>query len=474
MLADAAAQVAPVVSEARTLDRFIAPVAGATLVAGPQSVVELGPRFHQPVPRPRSGALERAQPQSGRAARRNSAGELERRATRTGAAQPHQLCLPPPAGISAGRPHLGRDAMPAFCGRGRSRISRRSSACTNRCPIYSGGLGVLAGDHIKSASDLGHSAGRHRLVLRPGIFPAAPGRNGWQQEEYIQTDVNQLPMEPAIGTNGEPVTVQIETRSGIDSRQGVAREGGPLRSAAARFQRRRQCSGRSRTDFAPVWRRRPRPHPPGIAAGRRRLPRAASHGHHARRSAPERRAQRVRRARSDPQPHGRRRLELRRGRRRASRARWSSPRTRRCPPATTAFNADLIEEHLGPLRERARHLSRETDGAGPRESRQSARRVLHDGAGAEAFAARQCRFGAARRGVARHVDGPVSRASRKTRCRSATSPTACTCPPGWRRRCSAFTTAIWAPAGTSTAASRASGKASRTSTTASCGKRTSA
>ena len=45
-------------------------------------------------------------------------------------------------------------------------------------------------------------------------------------------------------------------------------------------------------------------------------------------------------------------------------------------------------------------------------------------------------------------------------------------PPGWRRRCSASTTATWAPAGTSTAAKRASGKASKTSTTASCGKPT--
>src|SRR4029077_10285468 len=38
--------------------------------------------------------------------------------------------------------------------------------------------------------------------------------NGWQQEEYLHTDVNQLPMVPAIGRNGEPVLVQIETRSG--------------------------------------------------------------------------------------------------------------------------------------------------------------------------------------------------------------------------------------------------------------------
>ena len=50
MLTEAASQVAPVVSEARTLDRFIAPAAGASLGLGPQSLVELGPQLGQPVP----------------------------------------------------------------------------------------------------------------------------------------------------------------------------------------------------------------------------------------------------------------------------------------------------------------------------------------------------------------------------------------------------------------------------------------
>ena len=74
MLTDAAAQVAPVVSEARTLDRFIAPGAGAAVVAGAQFVVELGSRFHQPVPRSGSDALAAAQSQSHLATYRDSAG----------------------------------------------------------------------------------------------------------------------------------------------------------------------------------------------------------------------------------------------------------------------------------------------------------------------------------------------------------------------------------------------------------------
>ena len=81
-------------------------------------------------------------------------------------------------------------------------------------PIYSGGLGVLAGDHIKSASDLGIPLVGVGLFYAQGYFRQRLDSNGWQQEEYQMTDVNQLPREPAIGKSGGPVTVQIETRGG--------------------------------------------------------------------------------------------------------------------------------------------------------------------------------------------------------------------------------------------------------------------
>jgi starch phosphorylase len=81
-------------------------------------------------------------------------------------------------------------------------------------PVYSGGLGVLAGDHIKSASDLDIPLIGIGLFYGQGYFRQRLDKNGWQHEEYIETDVNQLPMEPAIGTDGRPVIVQIQTRSG--------------------------------------------------------------------------------------------------------------------------------------------------------------------------------------------------------------------------------------------------------------------
>jgi glycogen phosphorylase len=81
-------------------------------------------------------------------------------------------------------------------------------------PIYSGGLGVLAGDHIKSASDLGIPLIGIGLFYGQGYFRQWLDRNGWQNEEYLETDVTKMPMEPALGANGEPVTVEIRTRSG--------------------------------------------------------------------------------------------------------------------------------------------------------------------------------------------------------------------------------------------------------------------
>src|SRR5271163_1490510 len=81
-------------------------------------------------------------------------------------------------------------------------------------PVYSGGLGVLAGDHIKSASDLAIPLVGIGLFYGQGYFRQRLDRNGWQQEEYLETDVAQLPLEIAIGKNGRPVMVQIDTCSG--------------------------------------------------------------------------------------------------------------------------------------------------------------------------------------------------------------------------------------------------------------------
>jgi len=80
-------------------------------------------------------------------------------------------------------------------------------------PIYSGGLGILAGDHIKSASDLGIPLVGVGLYYDQGYFRQRLDVDGWQQEDYIDVDHRSLPMRPAL-SNGVPVTIAVETRTG--------------------------------------------------------------------------------------------------------------------------------------------------------------------------------------------------------------------------------------------------------------------
>jgi len=80
-------------------------------------------------------------------------------------------------------------------------------------PIYSGGLGILAGDHIKSASDLGVPLVGVGLYYDQGYFRQRLDRDGLQHEDYIDVDHRSLPMAPAL-SRGVPLTVSIETRTG--------------------------------------------------------------------------------------------------------------------------------------------------------------------------------------------------------------------------------------------------------------------
>jgi starch phosphorylase len=71
-------------------------------------------------------------------------------------------------------------------------------------PIYSGGLGILAGDHLKSASDLNLPLAAVGLAYKEGYFRQYLTPDGWQQESYPDFDFNQLPMRPARGPVGGP------------------------------------------------------------------------------------------------------------------------------------------------------------------------------------------------------------------------------------------------------------------------------
>lgn len=81
-------------------------------------------------------------------------------------------------------------------------------------PIYSGGLGVLAGDHIKSASGLGIPMVAIGLFYSQGYFRQHLDDGGMQGEDYLNTKIDDLPMDPAVGPDGKPIVVKIETRTG--------------------------------------------------------------------------------------------------------------------------------------------------------------------------------------------------------------------------------------------------------------------
>ncbi|HUT31777.1 MAG TPA: alpha-glucan family phosphorylase [Sedimentisphaerales bacterium] len=77
-------------------------------------------------------------------------------------------------------------------------------------PFYSGGLGILAGDHLKSASDLGVPIVGVGLLYQKGYFRQYLNIDGWQQELYAENDFYNVPIELLRKDSGRPVTVSVE------------------------------------------------------------------------------------------------------------------------------------------------------------------------------------------------------------------------------------------------------------------------
>ena len=211
MLTEAAAQVAPVVSEARTLDRFIAPAQeklwaiarnlwwswdqDSTSLFRDLDPVRWRELNHNPISLLSEIPLSKLERRAGDLVLHGRINYAYRRlqeylkADRTWGATHAGVLRPRPVAYFSAEFGLHESL-----------------------PIYSGGLGVLAGDHVKSASDLDIPLVGVGLFYGQGYFRQWLDRTGWQHEEYLPTDVSQLPMEPAIAKNGQPVTIRIETR----------------------------------------------------------------------------------------------------------------------------------------------------------------------------------------------------------------------------------------------------------------------
>ncbi|KPK86213.1 MAG: alpha-glucan phosphorylase [Phycisphaerae bacterium SM23_33] len=79
---------------------------------------------------------------------------------------------------------------------------------TECIPMYSGGLGVLAGDHLKSASDLGVPLAGIGLLYQQGYFGQRLNADGWQLELFPRNDFYNMPVEP-VTRDGQPLTAEV-------------------------------------------------------------------------------------------------------------------------------------------------------------------------------------------------------------------------------------------------------------------------
>ena len=211
MLTEAAAQVAPVVSEARTLDRFIAPAQeklwaiarnmwwswdqDSTSLFRDLDPVRWRELNHNPISLLSEIPLSKLERRAGELVLHGRINYAYRRLQEY--LQADRTWGGTHAGVLRPRPVAYFSA---------------EFGLHESLPIYSGGLGVLAGDHVKSASDLDIPLVGVGLFYGQGYFRQWLDGTGWQHEEYLPTDVSQLPMAPAIGKNGQPVTIRIETR----------------------------------------------------------------------------------------------------------------------------------------------------------------------------------------------------------------------------------------------------------------------
>ncbi len=82
----------------------------------------------------------------------------------------------------------------------------------NSLPLYSGGLGMLAGDHLKSASDLNLPLVAVGLLYRFGYFHQRLRPDGWQEDYYGETDTAEVPIQLISDDRGEEVRVEVAMR----------------------------------------------------------------------------------------------------------------------------------------------------------------------------------------------------------------------------------------------------------------------
>ena len=77
-------------------------------------------------------------------------------------------------------------------------------------PFYAGGLGILSGDHLKEASDLGMPLVGVGFIYEQGYFVQKITEDGWQETSYYHFDFEEMPIISVVDQNGDPITISID------------------------------------------------------------------------------------------------------------------------------------------------------------------------------------------------------------------------------------------------------------------------
>ncbi len=182
-------------------------------------------------------------------------------------------------------------------------------------PISAGGLGILAGDHAKSASDLGLGFVGISLFYREGYFQQAIDSNNWQTEFYNPLDPQNVPVEPVLDAKGERLVCRVEIGLKHGVLPGVARQRRPRAGLSARHQPPGKRAAFPRPDAARLRRRQHDAHHAGNFAWHRRHTIAPQAGHPAVHVPHERGPRGVSHAGTHPRKNGRRKKLRRRAHR---------------------------------------------------------------------------------------------------------------------------------------------------------------
>ena len=275
-------------------------------------------------------------------------------------------------------------------------------------------------------------------MYRRGYFRQQIELTGWQREYWVETDPERLPAALVTGDGGEPLTITVPIYDAVVTAQIWRIDVGrvplflldaerPENDRLDRWITAQLYVGDPYTRLAQY-----------VLLGHRRRARAGGARHRARRRAPQRGPRRLRRARARRPEQATARRSTTRSPRASAR---SSPRTRPSRPATTPTRPSRSSEALGAFAEESGidtdtivRLGRTHPDDAVRAVRRDAVRAAHEPRG-------QRRERAPRRGRARDVAAAVAGPPGRARCRSGTSPTACTPRRGSARRCARCWTA---------------------------------